>query len=714
MSKYQHPVEKKMHFSNLVELSRHQAAQRGDKTSYIFLADNETRESQCTYRELDQKAKAIAALLQSLKLSGERALLIYPPGLDFIYAFFGCLYAGVIAVPIYPPMNRQMMSNIKPIISDSDPVAILTTNKISVTLKMAKPIQSIGNKFIFRIIDKSIDKFFPQLNLLKNKDRKIIATDEIDPDLSQLWQKSDINSDSLAFLQYTSGSTSKPKGVMISHGNILHNQNLIQEYFRQPSKPVFVSWLPQYHDMGLIGNILHPFYMGGKSIIISPFSFLKKPLIWLSAISKFKAYTSGGPNFGYELCVRKIRAEDKQHLDLSSWKVAYNGAEPIRPSTLEKFTKFFAECGFQESAFYPCYGLAEGTLIATGAKKNDKLAYLALDKKELNDGLVKCANSAYLNNAKIMGTGVAFNRQKIRVVDPENCNPVGDNKIGEIWISGPSVAQGYWNNKEATRDTFQARIRNSEERAFLRTGDLGFLREGELFITGRIKDLIIIRGQNYYPQDIEYTTEDTNTKLRKGCSAAFSVEADGQEKLVIVCEIRKKEKKAELKSIAAGIHNAILQNHGIAAYQIVLIKAKTIPKTTSGKIQRKKCKMLLLNNELDRIFQWHDKKSNVIPAIRARNKKDYSVEIKKTGDQSREQLRAWVLERIINISTEKVSIGDIEKKNIEDTGIDSLRLAELISDFEKEYDCNVDLKLIIEVTSLADFFEALYNSAHLD
>jgi acyl-CoA synthetase (AMP-forming)/AMP-acid ligase II/acyl carrier protein len=711
MAVYQHPAEKNMTFSNLVEVARYRAAEQDQKTAYTFLINSANQERHLTYRELDRSARAIAAFLQDAEMSGERALLFYPPGLDFICAFFCCLYAGVVAVPTYPPVNRQMMSLVEPIVKDAGPKAILTTSTIASKLKTLLSIQSIGEKSLFRFISKGIDKFFPVFKQLGGKESRVIATDNIDNDLDQMWQSPDLNSTSLAFLQYTSGSTSQPKGVMVSHGNILHNQNLIQDYFRHPKAVVVVSWLPQYHDMGLIGNILQPFYMGGYSVVFSPLEFLKKPLNWLTAISKYRAYTSGAPNFAYELCVRKISAEDKKKLDLSSWKVAYNGAEPIRYSTLENFSSYFAECGFVRSSLFPCYGLAEGTLMVAGGKLQESPVYLTCDKEELKEDRIQTVESGDPAATVLVGSGTAFDRQKVRVVEPEERIQLGDNEIGEIWVSGSSIAHGYWNNPDSTRETFQAKIRNSDEGPYLRTGDLGFLRDGNLFITGRIKDLIIIRGQNYTPSDVEYTVENSHTNLRKGGSAAVSLESDGEEKLVVVCEIRKKVKKAEFEDIVTGILRDISEGHGINASRIVLIKARTIPKTTSGKIRRKMCKMSLLNNKLEIVYQWEDKKSEYAVARPVSPQKKDGAETIKGGPWTKEEVYDWLLEKINKTSANAITMENLKEKSLADIGLDSSEQVELITDFEQKFNCLVNIDEPIQITSLSEFSLSLYHAA---
>ena len=711
MTEYQHPAENNMMFSNLVEVARYRAAEQGQKTAYTFLAGGADQERHLTYGELDRRARAIAAFLQDAGMPGERALLFYPPGLDFICAFFGCLYAGVVAVPTYPPVNRQMMAQVEPIVKDAGPMAILTTADIASKLKTVLSIQSIGKKSLFRFIGQGIDKFFPIFKQLGGQKNSVIATDRLDTDLDQMWQAPDLDSASLAFLQYTSGSTSQPKGVMVSHGNLMHNQNLIQDYFRQPKGVVFVSWLPQYHDMGLIGNILHPFYMGGYSVVFSPFEFLKKPLKWLEAISKYQAHTSGAPNFAYELCVRKVSAEDKKNLDLSSWQVAYNGAEPIRHTTLENFASYFAECGLEKSALFPCYGLAEGTLIVAGGKLQESPVYLTCNKEGLKEDRIQTVAPGDPAATVLVGSGAAFDGQKVRVVEPGECNQLGDNEIGEIWVSGPSVAHGYWNNLESTRQTFQARIQNADGDRFLRTGDLGFLRDGNLFITGRIKDLIIIRGQNYIPSDIEYTAESSHANLRKGCAAAFSLTSDGEEKLAVVCEIRKKVKKSELKGIVDGMLRDITEGHGINAARLVLVKSRTIPKTTSGKIRRKMCKMALLNHKLAVVYQWEDKKGAEAVSGPASHPEKEGVEANKGRSRTSEEVYGWLLEKINTSSADAITMENLKEKSLADTGLDSVDQVELVTDFEEKFDCVIDIDELMQITSLSEFSQALYQAA---
>ncbi len=460
-------------FSNLVDMLRSQAESQPHQTALIFLDDGENSEQILTYEQFERKSRAISVYLQSVKANQGRAVLLYPPGIDYITAFFGCLYAGVTAVPAYPPHNHRNTSRIETIVADSQAATVLTTST----------------------------KLFQLQSLLKKIDNsqklRWLATDNISQSLEDDWKPPNIKPDSLAFLQYTSGSTSSPKGVMLSHANLLHNAAATYSYMEHSSDSKVVSWLPTYHDMGLIGSILQPLYGGFPCILMSPVAFLQRPYRWLKAISHYRATTSGGPNFAYELCIQKITPEQKATLDLSSWTVAFNGAEPVRASTLERFADSFGSCGFRLDAFYPCYGLAEATLIVSGKMfKKAQPEIKKFNTKALEEH--KIATSANSMRA-LVSCGKSISDQQIAIVDTNTLTRCVSNAIGEVWVSGPSVGKGYWNRAQETKEIFGAYLTDTGEGPFLRTGDLGFLLDdGELFITGRLKDLIIIRGRNLY------------------------------------------------------------------------------------------------------------------------------------------------------------------------------------------------------------------------
>ena len=469
--------------ATLVQLVRHRARCQANDIAFTYLVDGEDEEIHLTYQELDRKARAIGAWLESLGLAGQRALLLYPPGLDFITGFFGCLYAGVIAVPVYPPRRNRSMARIQAIADDARARVALTTEEV---LHRVEPL-----------IDAT-----PHLKHLAWLD-----TSHVPHAIDQQWQMPHVHADTLAFLQYTSGSTGSPKGVVLSHANLLHNSALISYAFEHTQSVVGVFWLPSYHDMGLIGGILQPLYIGRPNVLMSPMTFLQKPYRWLSAISRFRGTTSGGPNFAYDLCVRKITPEQRKTLDLSCWQVAFNGAEPVRAETLARFAEVFGPCGFRREAFYPCYGLAEATLLVSGSHVARPPLVEAFAAKAIANGRVMSVPADDPDAHRLVGCGRTLPDQKIVIADPETQTIASPGRVGEIWVQGPSVAQGYWQQPEPSEATFRAYLRDTGEGPFLRTGDVGFLQAGELYVTGRLKDLIIIRGVNYYPQDLELAVQ---------------------------------------------------------------------------------------------------------------------------------------------------------------------------------------------------------------
>jgi amino acid adenylation domain-containing protein len=415
-----------------------------------------------------------------------------------------------------------------------------------------------------------------------------LATDTVESAVAG-WQPPPIDGDTVAFLQYTSGSTAAPKGVMLTHANLLHNSALIHQCFGHSPQSQGVIWLPPYHDMGLIGGIIQPLYGGFPVTLLSPIDFLKRPLRWLQAISRYGATTSGGPNFAYDLCVRKVGPQERATLELSSWDLAFNGAEPVRVETMARFVEAFAGCGFRREAFYPCYGLAEGTLIASGGHKAAPPVVESVDGLALGQNRIASVAAAHADAQALVGCGHSLEGQQIVIADPETLHRCPPDRIGEVWVGGPSVARGYWGQPEETEETFQAHLVDGEG-PFLRTGDLGFLREGELFITGRIKDLIIIRGRNHYPQDIEQTVEASHPVLRPGCGAAFSVQVAGEERLVVAQEVRRESADLDTEGIIHTIRQAVAERHELQVHSVVLLRPRCIPKTSSGKIQRHACR----------------------------------------------------------------------------------------------------------------------------
>ncbi|HEU4506949.1 MAG TPA: amino acid adenylation domain-containing protein [Pyrinomonadaceae bacterium] len=561
--------------ATLVELLRDRALGDPARQAYTFLTDGDLHEVHLTCAQLDQRARAIAASLQAAGAKGERVLLLYPPGLEYIAAFFGCLYAGAVAVPVYPPRMNQNLVRLESIIEDSQPALTLTTSLS---------------------LSRSSNQFDKTSTLQK---LRYLATDTLDDKLAGQWQDPNVTAEHLAFLQYTSGSTSEPKGVMVSHANLLANAQMMRQACSHPDDAVFVNWLPLYHDMGLIGNVLQSLFFGATCVIMSPASFLQQPFRWLNAISRYRAHTSGGPNFAYDLCVRRISAAERATLDLSSWKVAFNGAEPVSRDTLDRFAKTFATCGFRREAFYPCYGLAEATLFVSGSSKESAPAIKAVRSDALKQNRVITQPDGDANSQVLVSCGQTLPQNKIVITNPETLLPCPPDEVGEIWLSGPSVARGYWNRPEENELCFNAYHAGVGDGPYLRTGDLGFLDGGELFIAGRLKDLIIIRGLNHYPQDIEQTVQRCSPALRPGCGAAFSINVAGEERVVLVNEVTPRHKDFDLPAIVESIREAVALEHDLQVYSVVLIAAGSIPKTSSGKIRRRACREAFINGSLE-------------------------------------------------------------------------------------------------------------------
>lgn len=574
---------------SLVELVELRAANDAGGAAYTFLSDGENTERAISYKELDVRAKAIAARMLELAQPGDRALLLYAPGVEFLPAFFGCLYAKIIAVPAYPPHRNRNLLRLLAIIRDAQPKLILTTSDLVAKIRAAMT---------------ESDAF---------KGIQLLATDEVPLGCAHEYKRPVVERDTVAFLQYTSGSTKSPKGVMLTHENLLHNAAAVYQAVEQRSSDSYVSWLPVFHDMGFMAGVLQPLYAGSPCIQMSPAAFLENPARWLKTISRYKATTSGGPNFAYDLCVNKISEAERAQLDLSSWTVAFTGAEPIRAETIQRFTTAFAPYGFRENVFYPCYGLAEATLMVSGGHREANPVVHRYEKKSLENHQVHVAREGSPFNA-LVGCGSSLPDQEIAIVDPLQLNPT--QAIGEIWVKGPSVAKGYWNLPEETAHTFRAFLEGSGDGPFLRTGDLGFIDNGELFVTGRLKDLLIIRGQNHYPQDIEFTVEQCDAILHPGCGAAFSIDFNGEERLVIVQEAANR-KDHDLARTIQFVRQKIAEVHELAPCAVVLVRTSTIPKTSSGKIQRHACKAAFLGNSLKVIKEWceGETEEQVLPQV---------------------------------------------------------------------------------------------------
>lgn len=560
--------------ATLLNVLRQRAVNQAKRLAFTFLSDGEADEVNISFGELDRRARAIAAFLQNTGIAGQRAFVLLPSGLEYIAAFFGCMYAGVIVVPGFPVHFGRVRRDetwFRAVVADAGPTLAFATSQM--IRRLSKDLAQDSTVSGIQWVD-------PQ---------------SIDDSQADHWQEPQLTSESIAFLQYTSGSTSTPKGVMISHGNILHNQRVIQAACKSDQDSTPVSWLPLYHDMGLIGTVLQPVYIGARSVLMAPVKFLENPGRWLRAITRYRAQSSTAPNFAYELCTQKCGQEHKKDLDLTSWRVAVNGAEPVRYETMKAFVAAFADCGFRAESFFPCYGLAESTLMVTGGRSDALPTVRQVSAQALENNIIRLPNEGE-SDRLLVGCGSSFLGQHVRIVNPRTLEACKDETVGEIWVKGPSVAQGYWNRPEETSSTFGT-LAPDGQGPYLRTGDLGFFSAGQLFITGRLKDLLIIRGRNLYPQDIERTVQDCHSAVTRDCGAAFTIETEGQDSLVVVNEVQQRP-EVSAEQLISTIHQAVLLEHAVHVHAIVLVRTGTIPKTTSGKIKRSTCRNLYLAGEL--------------------------------------------------------------------------------------------------------------------
>lgn len=573
--------------STIVNVLLDKSTTQADQTAYTFLADGEHESGSITYQNLDLQARAIAVQLLTKVKPGDRVLLIYPytSGLEFIAGFLGCLYAGVIAVTDYPRQHIKSLSQYQARIVDCQAVIALTTKEFADRIKG----QLISN---------------PSL-AMKLTALPWIESDRVNLDLAQQWQMPDITSDTLAFLQYTSGSTGQPKGVMVSHGNVLHNSQVIYQSFGHHEQTKILMWLPMFHDMGLIGGVMQPLFAGLPAVLMSPIALAQKPFLWLQALSKYQITTSGGPNFAYDLLCQKVTDEQRASLDLSHWEIAFTGAEPVRAETLERFVELYQPCGFKKSAFYPCYGMAEATLFITGVNAAEYPNVIYLDKQALTEDQIVEVDPEHPYAKSAVSCGHTWLGDEILIVNPETKLPCKSDRVGEIWATGAGIGKGYFQREEQTEATFQATLADNSDQTYLRTGDLGFIKDGELYITGRIKDMMILWGRNHYPQHIEETVATCHPALRPNHGAAFSVEVNGEEQLVVAHEINRTDlRKLNAEEVIGAIRLAVGEQNMANVFAVALLKTGSIPKTSSGKIQRRACQSMFLDGSLNTVAQW--------------------------------------------------------------------------------------------------------------
>jgi acyl-CoA synthetase (AMP-forming)/AMP-acid ligase II/acyl carrier protein len=637
------------------DLLARRARERRDQVAFAWLADGTTQE--WTYGQLDARARAVAGALAAVARPGDRALLAFPPGLDFLAAFFGCLYAGVIPAPSTYPRPRRRSERMEAIAEDCRPTVALTTAVTLAAMPLADHSAAVQ-----------------RLRWLSVEDCD--AARAVEAPLARTPRDA-------AFLQYTSGSTSEPRGVVVSHGNLLHNLELIRCGFGLAEASAGVEqsgvfWLPAYHDMGLIGAILTPIYVGGTSRLMAPAAFLQRPLAWLEALAHWKADISGAPNFAYDLCVSKTTAEQRAGLDLGHWRLAFCGAEPIDAAALEAFAEAFAPAGFRSDAFYPCYGLAECTLMVSGGHGPGKLRVMQASRSALSGGRLTPASAGATDGLSLVACGSPLGDQDVRIVDPRTALPCGDGCVGEIWVRGGSVAQGYWDRPTAGGEDFDGHLADGAG-PFLRTGDLGAMADGQLYVTGRLKDLIIVRGRNLYPQDVERAAREAHGAVDVG--AAFSTIVNGREELALVHQIRREQRHTDGAEVLRAVRAAIVAEFDVDPAAIVLIKPASLPTTSSGKVQRSRCRDLFETGGLEVVAQSrHSAPEKPAPTASRPTFMNRLDEV--ASEELAEEIEAWMLSWIAERSTEDA--GELSgEATFAELGMDSLTAVELNVEFER-------------------------------
>ena len=669
-----------LEFTEWVELLEARADKQGDELIYRFLqfGDVDGPKVELTYSQFEERVRAIAARLQTECDFGDRALLLYAPGIDFIEGFFACLYAGIIAVPAYPPDPGRLartLPRLRGIAADAQPRVVLTTSFVAGFAETLMPSA-------------------PELAELS-----WISTDEIDSSGAPEWVRPPVEPDTLAFLQYTSGSTGRPKGVMLTHHNLMINEHASSRRLNLKYGDHMVSWLPQYHDMGLIGGCLNPVFNGYGATLMAPMSFLQKPVRWVQALSHYGGTVTAGPNFSYDLVARKIKDDELAALDLSKWQVAVNGAEPVRAEVADRFLEKFGPVGFKATTYAPSYGMAEATLFISAKKADAVFGSMHVDDTQLQLGVVEPVGADHPTGIQLVACGTECEDHEIAIVDTETLIENPALKVGEIWLRGPSNAQGYWRREEATKHTFGATLEGRGAGTWLRTGDLGFLDpDGEVYITGRHKDLIIVRGRNHYPQDIEFTVEECDVAMRPGCSAAYTLDIRGEERLVISAEVDPRRFGQggieDLEGAVRLVRAAVAEGHGIQPYAISLLKNRTIPKTTSGKIQRHGARLEFLDGSGKVLHQWVQELAEEAPS------EDLGA------GRGRREIQGWLMGRIA--SQLGVKARDLDPSApFTQHGLDSLQAVELMGDLEDYLGLQVPTSAIWDhpsVVALANHF----------
>jgi amino acid adenylation domain-containing protein len=684
--------------TDLLQLRARSISQR---PAFTFLSSSDSPPVHLSFAELDYQARLIASAVLAQETRSRPVLLIFPTGPEYLAAFFGCLYAGALAVPLYPPKLNRSLQRLESILLDAKPALILSTAQIISRLRPALRDAPAWQHLRWLAVD------------------TMLVRESVTEPAERLPQ---IAPDNLAFLQYTSGSTSAPRGVMVTHANLLHNQRLIQRAFRQGADSIIASWLPLYHDMGLIGTVLQPLYSGSRCVLMSPQSFLQQPARWLQTISGYHATTSGGPSFAYDLCVNRISEEEMSGLDLGCWEVAFNGSEPVRERVMRRFAERFARCGFQPKAFVACYGLAEATLLVCASEAGREPDVKRLRGDELAQGravqehaleqtraMTEAMTDASAPVTTLVSCGRGFPDQQLLIVDPHRRIPLPAGIVGEVWASGPSIAQGYWNRPGLSAEVFQAQLadltpaENQSARhgtapgSYLRTGDMGFLDKGQLYLTGRLKDLIIIRGLNHYPQDIEWTVRETHPLVRDRHGAAFLFTLEDAEQVVLVQEVNQRASLSEdvAEEVTAAIRQAVSEAHEIALTTIVLVKPHTIPLTTSGKVQRHLCCEQYEAGTLQEVWRWTG------TAGSAGRQAPIATSVDEPQLRNRAEIERWLathLTRRLELTAQPLDVS----RPLTSYGLDSLLALELLHAIESRLQVNLTLPDVLEGASVEE------------
>jgi 8-amino-7-oxononanoate synthase/acyl carrier protein len=680
--------------SDLVAILRHWARTRPEQPALYFSdGDREESDQIITFGQLDAAARNLAGYLQKFNVRGQRILLIYPPALDFVIGLFGCLYAGATAVPAFPPRRNRKGQRIHSIAKDCGAALALTSEQVRQQIE--------GDE-----------------NWVEWESVSIIASDSLPDDFTGLWKAPSISPSDLAVLQYTSGSTGQPKGVMLSHANLVRNTELIMVAFEADQSSIEVSWLPAYHDMGLVGGILVPIFIGRPTVLMSPMSFLQKPIRWLQTISRYGATTCGGPNFAYQLCVDKITDDEMAGVDLSSWKIAFNGAEPVRASTIRQFCERFSKFGFDPRAFLPCYGMAETTLIVTGGPQPEPPVIQAFDGRQLDRGRVVACPADRPEARELVGSGAVLPGEEVLIVDPESRQVLEPGCVGEIWVSSPSVGQGYWEREESTLETFGG-MTSSGAGPYLRTGDLGFLHEGQLFVAGRLKDVIIVRGVNRYPQDIELTAEQAHELMQNGLTAAFADQGPDRERLIICAEVQKRHEDTNWDHVIKAIRRDVSLQHDLPPEAVILVRYGTLPRTSSGKIQRHACRELFARGSLKVVAQWRSWDTELpdsepmIAASTIHNNGSsghaisQAAAVDKSASHPDHEIIDIVMDAIRAVAQERAKELELETNIVLDLGLDSLERMQIAHSLEQTFDGRFPEDVLQEIETVREVADAI-------